>query len=238
MGTLKKYTGLGKPPAPPQINVPAPTAEETQLVNLQTQLLQRQIAGIPAQEEFEARQQGYFDQMVSEGQLSPEEEAAFNEEYGLRSEALKEQFGLESEKYGASQVADLTSSGMLETTTGRNIISGTQERFANVLSGQIAELGQSKELAKSDVEAAKREMAMQGYKLTSGLLQSQISSALNTSTNLQNYYGSRGEMEAQVQLQHTLAEQAREQAGHRQRMNLWGNLTNMGFGMMKSGASG
>jgi len=238
MGTLKKHLGLQDPPPVPPISVPGPTKEEQELVKLQLRYLNEQMTITPEEQAMMDKEQQYFEEMMAKDILSPQEEAEFEREYSLQLEALQEQFGLETEQYGAKQMADLVSRGVLGTTTGETSIAQSQQQFANVLAGQVSELGQAKELAKSDVEAAKREMAQQGYRLTSGLFQSQATSTLQAASNLQNYYGGREQLQAQTQLQNALAQQMREQAGYQSRMRFWGGVAGLGTGLMKAGATG
>jgi len=233
---IGKIFGFGDDkPSTSIINVPGPTATERELMNLQKQYYKSMLTTTPEEAAMNAKAQEYLETMMADEVLSPDEEAEFEREYELSKQALLGQFGIESERYGASQMAELASRGMLETTVGERQIATTQQQFAGELMGNIAEMGQAKELAKSDMEAAKKQMAMQGYQLTKGLMQSNLQAGLTSATNLQNYMASRTAMGANTALQNALINQARNKAQYQQRMSMWGGMTGLGSGMMFGG---
>ena len=231
-----EFLGITKPKASTvTVQMPGMTSTEKDLVALQKEYYQRMLTETPEDKLMREKSQQYLEQMMAEEQLSPDEEAAFAREYELQKQALMGQFNIESQRYGASELADLAARGMLETTTGERQIATTQQRFTGQLMSNIAEMGQAKELAKADMEAAKREMAMQGYRLTSGMMQGQIQAGLQTATNLQNYFATRNQMGANAALQNALMNQARNKAVYQQRMSLFGGLTGLGTGMAFGG---
>lgn len=229
-------------PDPPEVTpivVPGRSEEELELMTLQKQALEKSLAEPTEEEKLLAeKMKAYYETIISEGELSPEEEAAFNEEYGLQLEALKEEFGRETKKYGGEELAELVSRGMLESTVGEQKIASTQDRFAKILAGTQAEMLQSKETAKSNMEAAKMEMSTAGYSLAAGMSQSQMQTALQAAAGLQNYFLDEGAMKANAALTNALMNQAREKAIYGQRMQVWGGLANLGISMMKSGGAG
>lgn len=232
---------LGKPESNPiTVQTPGKTQEETELIKLQRQILENQIAqqNSPEQKALMAKQKEYYDQMIADNTLSPEEEAEFDREYALQLQALTEQYGIQTRDAGGRQMADLVSRGMLDTTTGRNIVAKSQGDYAMKLAEQISAMGQAKEFAKFDMDLAKRNLAQTGYELTSGINQANMQTALNAAMSAENYFAGRGGLEANAALQNALADQARSQAKYQNRMNIWSGMLGMGQSMIKQGASG
>lgn len=236
-GIVDFIFGYDEPePANITVEVPGKTPAELELIDLQRQILEKVSAGPTAEEQqLYNKQKEYIDQLIADMTLSPEEEAEFEKEYGLKLEALREQFGEETEKYGSKQLASLVSRGMLETSTGEQEIAETQQRFAEILSGSEAEMTEAKELAKSDLDAAKRSLSQQGYQLTTGMQQSQIQTALQAAMGLESYYMNRGGMQASAALQNALTQQAINKSKYQQRMDTWSALTGLGGSIMKAG---
>ncbi len=220
------------------VSVPAKTENELELIRLQTEILKQTSTTSPEQEALYAKQREYLDQITADITLSPEEEAEFEKEYGLSLAAVKEQFGIESEKAGATQMASLVSRGMLETTTGETEIADTQKKFAELLGQQEATMLESKETAKYDLEAAKRELGQAGYQLTTGMQQSQMQTALQAAMGLETYALNRGGAQANAALENALVQQSIEKAKYQQRMNMWNVGTQLGTGVLKAGAGG
>ncbi len=215
------------------VNVPGPSASEQQLIDLQVQQLQRQLAP-PTEEELAIQEKmtGYYDQILSDETLSEDEEAAFDQEYELQYSALEDQYSMETERFGGQRMAELVSRGVLESTTGYDAVASDQQRFAGVFAENISELGQAKELAKSDFGAAKDEMARQGYRLTSGLFQSQQSDALNTAAGLQNHFTQQNMFTANAALQNAMNQQMFSQNKYNQTMSGLGTMTGFGISQM------
>lgn len=221
------------------VNMPAKTEEEKKLLELQLAALERQAAPPTAEEvAMQTRATEYYNIMLGKEVLSPEEESMFDKEYELQLLALQEQFGMQTEELGGQRMAELASRGVLETTTGRDIIAKDQQKFTSVLAENVAGLGTAKEVAKSDMEAAKRQMAQQGYELTSGILQSRASDDMEQATRLQNYYTGENVLSSNNALQNALRRQQWGQWAYNQKMTSLGSITGIGVGMMKSGASG
>ena len=153
---------------------------------------------------------------------------AFEKERDLQLSALEEKFGIESERYGGKQLASLVHRGILESTTGEEEIAQTQEKFAELLGEQKGSI----------MEASKRQMAGAGYRLTSGMSQSQTLTALEAASGLQNYFLGRGGLEAEGALTNAILNQQREKAAYEGRMSVWKGMTGMGMGMMKAGFGG
>ena len=189
-----------------------PTADEQKLIDRNTQ---------------------YLESMLADEVLSEDEETQFQEAYDLEVEALSEQFGMETERLGASRMAELTSRGVMGTTTGENIIARDQQKYAETLGANIAELGMSKDIARSDMELAKKQMAQQGYKLTSGLMQNRTSDALAQAGMAQNYYTGQNIMSANASLSSALMNQQWDQYGYQQRMGGAAKFTGMGQSFIK-----
>lgn len=230
--------GFGGPDQPEvRVTVPGKTPTELELMKLQIEALQNANKQTPEQAALAAKATEYYNQMIAQGELSPEEEAAFNKEYELSVAALEEKFGIESKRAGATQMAELTARGVMDTTTGENAISRTQEDFAKVLESTKADMLQAKEFAKSDMELAKQSLATSGYALTSGMSQAQMQTALEASLNAQNYYLGRGGLEASANLTNALMDQALQKSQYIERLKSWGAIAGMGGGMMKSGGA-
>lgn len=225
-------------PSPVQVEVPGKTQAELDLISLQTQILQQQANPSPEQQALTAKQTEYYNQMMADATLSPEEEADFEREYNLQLEALQEQFGIETKEAGGKQMADLVSRGMLDTTTGRNIVAKSQGDYATQLAQQIENMGQAKEYAKFDMELAKRNLAQTGYELTSGINAANMATALNAAVSAESYYAGRGGLEANAALQNALATQSRNQAEYKNRMGIWSGMLGMGQSMVMKGAGG
>jgi len=202
------------------VNYPAPTAEETTLMQKQSQWLDILINQLGAESELEKTQRQYFDQLQENQVLSPEEESAFNQEYELQKQALMEQFNIEAGQAGAKRYAQQVASGIADTTTGVNIERDTKLKESQALLSSLSELGLSRETAKSDFELAKQEMSLQGYKLTSQLMQDQLNQALSVSSNIQNYYSANRSMQAQTALQNAINKQVSEQSRYQNRLGL------------------
>jgi hypothetical protein len=216
------------------VETPAQTETEKQLIELQMQILQEQIAGpSPEEQALLDKQKEYYDQLIADETLSPEEQAEFERERDLQLEALEETFAIESGRHGATQLADLVHRGILESTTGVEQIALTQEQFTQLLGEEKTNIMEASELAKSDMEAAKREMAGAGYSLTSAMTQTQTLTALEAASGLQNYFMGRGGLEAQSALTNAILNQTREQAAYQGRMDKWKLGTGVGLGMMQ-----
>jgi len=227
-------------PSPTYVTVSTPEKSDTekQLLELQYQILQQQRAGSPEQDALYAKSAEYYQQMLADQTLSPEEEAEFDKEYNLQLQALNEQYGRETKEYGGTQMASLLARGMWDTTTGTQEMGKTQEQFATILGEQTAGLLESKETAKYSMDLAKRQMVQSGYELSSGLNQNQLQTALQASMSMQNYYLNQGSMQAQSALQNALSTQTMQQAQYKQRMNLFSGMTGLGMGLMKGGILG
>jgi hypothetical protein len=238
---IGKLIGLmtSKPDSSPvQVTVPAKTDTEIQLMELQKKVLEQQANPSPDQQALYAKQKEYYDQMISDNTLSPDEESEFEREYQLQLSALNEQFGIETKEAGGKQMADLVSRGMFDTTTGRNAIAKSQEGYAGQLAQQISSMGQAKEYAKYDMNLAKRSLAQTGYELTSGINAANMQTALNAAMSAENYMAGRGGLEANAALQNALATQSRNQAEYKNRMGMWSGMLGMGQSLVKQGAGG
>jgi hypothetical protein len=245
MGGLWDFTKtiLFGPEEPQQqpivVTTPAKSQTEIELLKLQKQILQKQAAGpTPEERALIAKQQEYYEQLIADETLSDEERAEFEKERDLQLSALEEKFGIESERYGGKQLASLVHRGILESTTGEEEIAQTQERFTEILGEQKGSIMEASEIAKSDFEAAKRQMAGAGYRLTSGMSQSQTLTALEAASGLQNYMLGRGGLEADAALTNAIVNQQRERAAYEGRMSTWKGLTGLGMGLMKAGFGG
>lgn len=228
--------GFGAPDEPAvTVNVPGKTDTEIELMKLQIEALQNANKQTPEQAALATRATEYYNQMVAQGELSPGEEAEFNKEYELSVQALEEKFGIESKRAGATQLAELTSRGVLDTTTGENAIARTQEEFAKILGSTKADMLQAKEFAKSDMELAKQSLATSGYSLTSGMSQAQMQTALEASLNAQNYYLGTAQTQASANLTNALMNQALQKSAYIEKLKTWGAIAGVGGGMMRSG---
>jgi hypothetical protein len=225
-------------PSPTQITVSAPEKSDTekQLLQMQLDLLKSQQAQSPEQQALYNKSTEYYQQMINDNTLSPEEEADFEKEYNLQLQALNEQFGRETKEAGGSQMASLVARGMFDTTTGRNEMAKSQEDYANILAQQTVSMGGSKETAKYNMDLAKKQLSQSGYELTTGLNQNQMQTALQASMAMQNYYLNQGAMQANAALTNAMSTQAMEKAKYNQRMNMWGSVVGMGSGLLKAGA--
>ncbi|MFH0959644.1 MAG: hypothetical protein V1897_13170 [Pseudomonadota bacterium] len=238
---IAKLIGLFKSdpePSPVQVTVPGKTQAELDLIDLQNKVLTQATTQTPEQAALAAKQTEYYNQMLADNTLSPEEEADFEKEYELQLQALNETYGRETTKAGGTQMAELVSRGMLDTTTGRDIIADTQEKSAEQLATQISSMGEAKEFAKYDMELAKRNLAQTGYALTSGIKAANLQTALQAAMSAENYYAGRGGLEANAALQNALAAQSRNQAEYKNRMGIWGGMLGLGQSMVMKGASG
>lgn len=225
-------------PSPITVSTPSKTQSELDLIALQKQILEQQANPSPEQLALTAKQTEYYDQMIADATLSPEEEADFEKEYNLQLQALNEQFGRETEEIGGRQMADLLARGIYDTTTGRNIVAKTTEDQARALAEQISAAGQAKEYAKFDMELAKKNLAQTGYELTSGINAANMATALQAAMSAENYFAGRGGLEANAALQNALATQARNQAEYKNRMGIWSGMLGMGQSLVKQGAGG
>lgn len=232
------FGGDDPEPSPVQVTVPGKTDTELQLLELQRKVLEQQANPSPEQQALLAKQKEYYDQMLADNTLSPEEEAQFEEEYNLQLQALNEQFGIQTKEAGGTQMADLVSRGMLDTTTGRNAIARSQRDYAGQLGQQIESMGQAKEYAKYNMDLAKRSLSQTGYELTSGINQSNMNTALQAAMSAENYYAGRGALDANAALQNALATQSRNQAEYKNRMGIWSGMLGMGQSMVQQGAGG
>jgi hypothetical protein len=163
-------------------------------------------------------EQGYLEWLMGQQTLSPEESELFEMQYDLEVAALTEQFQYESEQYGGKQMADLVARGVFDSTTGERAVAETTRRQTGIFQGSVAQLREAEQLAKSDFSAAKTEMAQQGYRLTSTMLQDSLSQAMDISMGMQNYYQDVRGSEASAALQRALDKQAKEQARYRDRI--------------------
>jgi hypothetical protein len=228
----------GPEPSPVQVSVPAKTDTEIQLMELQKKILEQQANPSPEQQALTSKQTEYYNQMIADNTLSPEEESQFNNEYNLQLQALQEQYGIQTKDLGGTQMADLVSRGMYDTTTGQNAIAKSQGDYAAQFGQQVQNLGQAKEYAKYNMSLAKQSLAQTGYELTSGINQANMSTALNAAMSAENYYAGRGGLEANAALQNALAEQTRNQAEYKNRMGVWSGMLGMGQSLVKQGAGG
>ena len=230
-------SSLFKSPAPSQTYVtvqqPEKTDTQRQLEELQLQILRQQQSVSPEEQALYKKSTEYYEQMIADNTLSPEEETEFEKEYQLQAEALNQQYARETKEAGGTQFASLVARGMFDTSVGTQEMARSQENYATILSEQIGGLGEAKETAKYSMDLAKRQLAQSGYQLTSGLNQSQMQTALQAAMAGQNYYLSQGNMKAQSALQNALSTQMMEQSKYKQRMNMWGSVTGMGMGLLK-----
>ena len=178
-------------------------------------------------------QQKFLDQLNASTLITPQEELDFDQEFEIAKQALTERFGIETERLGATQLAELAGRGVLESTTGERAIARTQAEFSEILSGQISDLGVAKETAKSDLAAGRRELAQSGYNLTSSLNQNQQNTALQASMALSNFMSGRGGIQANTALNNALLQQTVNQAQYNQRQDLYRGVSNLGFGLSK-----
>jgi hypothetical protein len=234
----KIFGGDDPEPSPVQVTVPGKSQTELELIELQKKILEQTANPSEDEQALIKKQAEYYDQMMADSVLSPEEEAEFEREYNLQLSALQEQFGIETREAGGRQMADLISRGMFDTTTGRDIIAKSQGDYATKLAEQISAMGQAKEFAKYDMELAKRNLAQTGYELTSGIRQANMQTALSAAMSAENYYAGRGGLEANAALQNALATQARNQAEYRNRMGIWSGMMGMGQSLVMQGSGG
>lgn len=220
------------------VQQPGKSEEELELMRMQIDALRRAQEQTPEQKALSEKGAAYYEQMMAQNVLSPEEEAEFDKEYQLQLEALNEQYNKEAKEYGGTQMANLVARGMWDTSTGTQEISNTQEKFGGILASETSNMLQAKEYAKYDMEMAKRQLASSGYALTQGMSQSNAQTALQASMAMQNYYLNQGSMQANAALQNAMAQTARDQAQYKQRMALWSGVTGLGAGMMKAGFAG
>ena len=221
------------------VNVPDKTETEKELEKLQLDVLRKQAAGPTAEElALQDKMSDYYETMMADEVLSEDEAAAFDEEYNLQLSALQDQFAIQTEEAGAARMAELASRGILETTTGRDIIAKDQQKYTDILGSNISELGEAKEIAKSDMELAKKRMAQQGYNLTSGILQYRQNDALTQAATMQNYYTNDNMMKANTALQNAIRTQTWDQWAYNQKMTSLGTTAGIGIGMMNSGFGG
>lgn len=173
--------------------------QEEQMLELITSNLQS-LGSVPFSE-LEANNKKYYDQLMSEEFLSDAELSGFDKEYDLQLKALQQKYDTQFRDASAGTMANLAHRGVLETTTGSNVITNQQRDYADALASDTASLLNEKQLKIMDAEEAKRQMALQGYNLTSGILQQKQSNALTSAGLLQNYFTNQqlGNVGTQVQ---------------------------------------
>ena len=197
---------------------------EKGMTELSDRLEQEQIA-------LAESEQGYLKWLMGQQTLSPEESELFEKQFDLEVAALTEQFQYESEQYGGKQMADLVARGVFESTTGERAIGETTRRQTGIFQGSVAQLRESEQLAKSDFGAAKTQMAQQGYRLTSSMMQDSLSQAMDISLSMQSYYQDVRGSEASAALQRALDKQAKEQAAYNQRVGTGVGIAGIGAGL-------
>jgi hypothetical protein len=240
-GLLGAASGLfldrifNKSPSAPSretIAIPNPTQEEQQILGQTEGAINRYYMNRREERPLEHLAEGYFDMFSSGGALSADEKAMFEEEYELQLDALQEQYAMEVERTGASRMAELTSRGVLDSTTGRDLIAEDKRRSVGYLSSAVSELLAKKEVSKAEAEAAKREMARQGYELTSGILQQRRVSDLSELSALQGYHSSMSRMEATNRGADVIRAQSLNQYNYNRRLSDIGRLAGGAFGGM------
>lgn len=210
--------------------IPDPSETEQGMIDLVSQLLDDYETNRAGEAGLKDKMSGYADMMMSDSPLSQEEAAMFEEEYDLQLSALQEQFGRAAERTGASRMAELSSRGVLETTTGTDIISQDQEYYADQLSQSISELLTQKEVSIAEAENAKRSMAQQGYELTSNILQSRQFSDLSAIGSLQDYSSAISRLTAQNQFGATIRQQTLDSYKYNKNLADAGKIIGAGVG--------
>ena len=223
------------PEPPDPLKMPEASPEEQRLMDLNIQMLEKALEPLeqtPEQIALEKKQGEYFQTLTEEQTLSAEEEAEFTKEYDLQVESLREQHGLELGKASNRLYADLVARGVADSTTGEDIQSELTGRYGESLQSSIGELGLSMETAKSDVGAAKKEMALQGYKMMSDIQQSNLDYKMNLASTTQNYLSTNRSMTASTALQNSMMKQMSDQYAYQMKMGGLGALGGAGLKLL------
>lgn len=215
--------------------IPDPTAEEQQILDLSRKAIHTYGINRELEAGLESRASEYFDMFSSGGALSDEENNMFEQEYEAQLGALQEQYAMDTERSGAARMAELTSRGVLDSTTGRDLIAEDKRRSTGYLSAAVSDLLTQKEVSKSQAEAAKREMARQGYELTSGILQQRKVGDLNELSALQGYHSAISRMAAVNRGDRVMREQSLNQYNYNKNLADIGRLAGGAFGGMSPG---
>ena len=218
-------SSLGGTPEAGQLESPGMSDEEKQLLALQSETIKNSLE---QQGLWDAEAEKYYQDLLKDSLLSPEEELSIDKQYDLEAQAFRDKLNIEGQRIGNTQLAELTSRGVLESTTGENAIARTQSEFADVLMQGESAIEGNRLTAKTDLDTAKRSLAQSGYNLTSQMSQNQMNTALEASMYSQNYLmGNRG-LQASTNLQNALLTQASEKAKYDQRLSLWKGVANLG----------
>lgn len=212
------------------VAIPDPTKEEQKLLDLQKGVLEGFYDRRAEEEQLRERLTGYENLLMSDNILTDEESAMFDEEYNNQLAALQEQFGIETERTGAARLADLASRGVLETTTGENILAEDAQSNAYNLSQSTAELLNQKEVSRAEAERAKREMALQGYNLVGSMLQSRQMSDLSDIGILQDYQSAISRLTSTNRTDSIIRENALNQYKYKQNLANIGKIAGAGAG--------
>ena len=167
--------------------------------------------------------------------LSPGELADFDTQYQLELEALREQFGIESGRAGATQFASQVDRGIFDSTTGANESMLTQERFADLLAQAEGDLMFQQEQDQTDLLSAKQGLEMGKYSLTEGMNQDQIRTAMEAAMAMSNYYQTGRGITASSNLNNALIKQSYDQQKYNQRGQIGGLVQGIGTGLLKGG---
>ena len=215
--------------------IPDPNEYEQGIIDIVNGLVADYQKNRDEESGLRSKMSSYSDLMLSDSPLSPEEEAAFDQEYELQLSALNEQYGQATERSGAARMAELASRGVLETTTGQDTIAEDQRYNTEQLSQSVSALLNQKEVSRSEAENAKREMARTGYELTSGMLQSRQFSDLSTIGALQDYSSSMSRVQAQNKYSKVIREQQLGAWKYNRNLSDIGKIVGAGAGGLAGG---
>lgn len=235
---IQHFDKIFDPKDPAPVSVPGLSDKEQQLIDLQIEAIKAAMEPSEEQTKLAEQQQKYFETLTANQTLSEDELAEFEREYNLQLSALQDQYQLKLDEDSSSLYADLVSRGVDTTTTGRNLQTKLAKGYGEALQGSIAELGQAQETAKYDMEQAKREMALQGYKLTSDIQQFNLNNSLAMAQNTQNYLATNRAMSASAALQNAILTQQVQQEAYRNRQGMWRMGYSFGGSMATSGGGG